>query len=88
MKFLVYTGDGNDGTSFDHEIEADSLDAAVAEYMEGVAEDKRHLFDEDGDEDVAILTVLEEEDGAVAYNGGAYFIAEIYNAETCPRGRW
>jgi hypothetical protein len=88
-KFLVYTGDGNDGTSFDHEIEAETLDEAVEAYKEDIPEDQRHLFSEDeGDETYAVLTVLEDEDGATAYNGGAFFIAEIYDAETCPRGRW
>jgi hypothetical protein len=87
--FMVYTGNGNDGCSFDHEIEAENMDAAVAKYMEGVAPEKRGLFDTtDGDEDQAVLTVLEDEDGSTAYGGGAFFIVEIYDAETCPRGRY
>lgn len=80
--FRVYTGDGNDGTSFDHEIEAETLDEARDQYMAGVPEDQRHLFSEDdGDEHMAVLTVYEDEDGATAYNGGAFFIAEIVDAE-------
>jgi len=85
MLFNVYTGDGNDGTSFDHEIEAVSLDMAVEIYLAGVSPSKRDLFEEDGDEDVAYLTVYEDEDGARAYNGGAFFIAEIWHAERDPR---
>jgi len=83
--FNVYTGDGNDGTSFDHEIEADDLDGAVAIYMEGVKPEYRELIEEDGDEDVAMLMALEGPDGESAYNGGAYFCAEIYPAEKDPR---
>jgi hypothetical protein len=80
--FRVYTGDGNDGTSFDHEIEAPDLDAAVEIYMAGVPEDQKDLFDDDeADEHMAVLTVFENEDGATAYNGGAFFIAEIVDAE-------
>jgi hypothetical protein len=30
---------------------------------------------------MAVLTVFENEDGATAYNGGAFFIAEIVDAE-------
>jgi hypothetical protein len=89
MLFNVYTGDGNDGTSFDHEIEADDIEGAVKVYMEGVAEKNRDLFnDDDGDEDTAILCVYEGPDGERAYNGGAYFVAEIRKADTDPRGRW
>lgn len=85
-KFNVYTGDGNDGTSYDHDIEAEDLDGAVAEYMKGVAPENRDLFDTtDGDEHVAYLTVYETEDGETAYNGGAYFCAEIWDAEHDPR---
>lgn len=84
--FNVYTGDGNDGTSFDHEIEADSLDAAVAKYMEGVFPDKRDLFQEESDdENRTTLVVYEDDDGSVAYNGGAFFIAEIVDADYDPR---
>jgi hypothetical protein len=86
--FNVYTGDGNFGCSFDHEIEADDIEAAVKIYMEGVKPEHRDLFnDDDGDEDCALLTIYEMPDGARAYNGGAYFCAEIRNAENDPRHR-
>ena len=86
-RFNVYTGDGNDGNSFDHYIEAEDLDGAVKVYMEGVEPENRDLFDEDGDEDVAYLTIYELEDGSRAYNGGAYFCAEIRPHEGDPRYR-
>jgi hypothetical protein len=88
MIYNVYTGDGNDGCSFDHEIEADDLDGAVADYMKGVAPENRDLFNEEGDDEVALLTVYEGPEGEVAYNGGAYFCAEIHPADKDPRGKW
>ena len=84
-RFNVYTGDGNFGTSFDHSIEAPDLDGAVKVYMGGVKADIRPLFEEDGEEDCALLTVYELEDGSRAYNGGAYFCCEIRPAEKDPR---
>jgi hypothetical protein len=85
--FNVYTGDGNFGTSFDHEIEAADLDGAVAVYMEGVKPENRDLFDEEGDDTCALLTVYEMPDGSRAYNGGAFFCAEIRPADNDPRHR-
>ena len=43
MTFYVYTGDGNDGTSFDHEIEATDLNGAVKVYMRGVSATSREI---------------------------------------------
>lgn len=86
--FNVYTGDGNDGTSYDHQIEAKSLDEAVKIYMDGVKPELRDLFQEDDSEEhVAYLTVYEGPNGERAYNGGAYFCAEIWDAEHDPRVR-
>jgi len=88
MQFNVYTGDGNFGCSFDHEIEAENIEAAVKVYMEGVKPEHRDLFnDDDGDEDTALLTVYEGPKGERAYNDGAYFCAEIRNAANDPRHR-
>lgn len=84
ITFNVYTGDGNDGTSFSHSIEAYNLDLAVEAYKEGVSSDVLPHMDEDGDEDYAVLTVYEWQ-GATAYNDGAYFIAEIWPANKDPR---
>ena len=78
MTFYVYTGDGNDGTSLDFEIEAADLDEAVQAYMAGVKPENRDLFEEDGDDEVAYLTVYESREGERAYNGGAFFCAEIH----------
>ena len=84
--FNVYTGDGNFGISFDHEIEAEDMDGAVKAYMAGVTSENRDLFEEDdAGEDCATLTVYELEDGSRAHNGGAYFCAEIRLAATDPR---
>lgn len=86
MLFNVYTGDGNFGCSYDHQIEAEDIDKAVEKYYEGVSPDVRDLFnDDDGDEDTAILCVYEGPDGERAYNGGAYFVAEIRKADSDPR---
>ena len=82
--FNVYTGDGNFGTSRDHEIEARDLDHAVEIYKQGCAPEVAEAFDEDGDENYASLTIYEYL-GARAYNGGAYFVAEIWDAEHDPR---
>jgi len=90
-EFNVYTGDGNFGTSFDHSIEAEDMNGAIAVYMEGVTPENRELFEEDGEEDCALLTVYsgEDEEGNElrAYNGGAYFCAEIRPADNDPRHR-
>ena len=85
MTFNVYTGDGNDGTSFDHEIDAPDLDSAVKVYMDGVDPKMRGLFDEDGDDTYAALTVYEGPNGERAINDSAYFCAEIYPSESDPR---
>ena len=85
--FNVYTGDGNDGTSFDHEIEAADLDAAVSVYMEGVPEENRDLFERWDEHDATILEVLEGRNGERAYNGGALFVAEIRPVANDPRHR-
>lgn len=86
--FNVYTGDGNFGTFRDHEIEAEDLDGAVKIYMDGVDPNYRDDFVEDGEEHVAYLTLyeVEGEEGPVrAFNGGAFFVAEIWDAEHDPR---
>jgi hypothetical protein len=86
MQFNVYTGDGNFGCSFDHEIEAEDIEAAVAEFYEGVKPEFRDLFnDDDGDENTALLTIYEGPNGEQAYNGGAFFCVEIRRAENDPR---
>jgi hypothetical protein len=86
-EFNVYTGDGNFGTSFDHEIEADDLDGAVAIFMAGVKPEHRELFGEpEGEENEALLMALEGPEGESAGNGAAFYCAEIYPTEHDPRG--
>ena len=83
----AYTGDGNNGTSFSHDIEANDIDAAVEAYMQGVDPAKRDLFDwsDNGDGESAVGMVYEDADGSTAGNGGAFFVVEIYPAYACPR---
>lgn len=89
--FNVYTGDGNDGLSFSHEIEASDLDSAVEDWKAGIDDPEARdmieddYLDEDGDENHASLTIYETPAGERAYNGGAYFCAEIWDAENDPR---
>jgi len=63
------------------------MDGAVAVYMEGVKPENRDRVQEEGEEDCALLTIYEMPDGARAYNGGAYFCAEIRPDENDPRYR-
>lgn len=85
--YRVYTGDGNFGVGFDHEIEAIDLDDAERIYMEGVADHVKDLFDIEHEEYFTCLTVYDGPNGERAYNDGAFFCAEIWDADHDPRAR-
>jgi len=89
-RFLVFEGDGNHGTFYTDYIEAENLDEAVEKYKERLTDWTKENLHEDGDDEVAYLTIYEGPNGETALNDGAYFIAEIWEESKCPKAsvRW
>lgn len=76
LRFVIRTGDGNNGCGYRESIQAPDWDMAIKMARERycIAGEE---YDEDGDADIVYLSLYETKDGRTAYNGGSYHIIEI-----------